>query len=423
MGMGPILLFDKSTLQSLSVDESVWFDALYYPNMTPLFFVETLADLEKGVGRRRTPEEVVGNLAEKTPTGGHINVYHETICVNELLGRDQVEMRGVPIVAGGRPVRAQGRRGMVFDESPERRALRRWEERKFLEVERQFARSWRQGLSGLNLQGLYRDGRTIIERLGRPKDLPAACNMAKALLEKPGSRYAHGVLESFRVPNGIRRAIVGRWRGLGGPSIRKYAPYTAHVATVDLFFCIALGADLISRDRPSNKIDIAYLYYLPFSMGFTSSDKLHARTAPLFMDPDEQVFVPGAELKADLATLDAHYSTLSDEVKARGVMSFAHYPPTDGDYLVSRLWDKLMAPGWRENATKPQKPRSRETDERLIEQMRAVEEAPSTAKDFDPADADAVIFTRMVPLRRGKWRLLPPEVEKAGQEREKNASS
>jgi len=40
------LLFDKSALQGLSLDESVWFDAFFYPNITPLFFVETLADLE-----------------------------------------------------------------------------------------------------------------------------------------------------------------------------------------------------------------------------------------------------------------------------------------------------------------------------------------------------------------------------------------
>ena len=48
-GVGPILLFDKSALQSLSVDEAVWLDTFYYPVITPLFFVETLADLEKEV--------------------------------------------------------------------------------------------------------------------------------------------------------------------------------------------------------------------------------------------------------------------------------------------------------------------------------------------------------------------------------------
>src|SRR3990170_1983424 len=111
--MGPILIFDKSTLQSLSLDEAVWLDAHYSANITPLFFVETLADLEKEMGGGRTSEQVVGNLAEKTPDGGQPNVHHVALCVNELLGIT-VEMRGVPVLAGGESVESEGRRGIVF---------------------------------------------------------------------------------------------------------------------------------------------------------------------------------------------------------------------------------------------------------------------------------------------------------------------
>ena len=42
--MGPITIFDKSALQSLSMDESVWLDAFFLVNVVPLFYVETLAD-------------------------------------------------------------------------------------------------------------------------------------------------------------------------------------------------------------------------------------------------------------------------------------------------------------------------------------------------------------------------------------------
>lgn len=123
--MGPTIIFDKSTLQGLSVDETVWLDAFYLPNITPLFFVETLADLEKEVGGGRTPEQVVGNLADKTPNQGRPNVHHVTLCTLELLGHT-VEMRHVPIIAGGKPVVSDGRRGIVFDEPPEMMALKRW---------------------------------------------------------------------------------------------------------------------------------------------------------------------------------------------------------------------------------------------------------------------------------------------------------
>jgi hypothetical protein len=47
MPQGPILIFDKSTLESLSVDEAVLMDNFYLSNITPIFFVECLADLEK----------------------------------------------------------------------------------------------------------------------------------------------------------------------------------------------------------------------------------------------------------------------------------------------------------------------------------------------------------------------------------------
>ena len=52
MSLGPILIFDKSTLQGLNVDEAVWLDNFFMANITPLFFIETLADLEKEVRNR-----------------------------------------------------------------------------------------------------------------------------------------------------------------------------------------------------------------------------------------------------------------------------------------------------------------------------------------------------------------------------------
>lgn len=42
--MGPITLFDKSFLQSLSTDESVWFDNFFYPVIAPLFCRDNSGD-------------------------------------------------------------------------------------------------------------------------------------------------------------------------------------------------------------------------------------------------------------------------------------------------------------------------------------------------------------------------------------------
>jgi hypothetical protein len=93
MGIGPITIFDKSALQMLTVDEACWLETHYLSNITPLFFVETLADLQKTAAKRRqTPEQVVRNLAEKTPPGASPNVHHTTLCRGELLGFSEVTM-------------------------------------------------------------------------------------------------------------------------------------------------------------------------------------------------------------------------------------------------------------------------------------------------------------------------------------------
>lgn len=102
MGMGPVLIFDKSTLQSLSTREAVWLDNFYLCNITPLFFIETLADIEKSVHRGRTPEQVVGNLAHKTPDyGSCVNAVHTYLLEGELSAGANVDMRY------GRPVRVR----------------------------------------------------------------------------------------------------------------------------------------------------------------------------------------------------------------------------------------------------------------------------------------------------------------------------
>ena len=62
--MGPATLFDKSFLQSLSLDEAVFFDHFFLPVISQLFYVETLADFEKRVREGRTPEQEVGIIAE-----------------------------------------------------------------------------------------------------------------------------------------------------------------------------------------------------------------------------------------------------------------------------------------------------------------------------------------------------------------------
>ena len=111
MSSGPITLFDKSALLSFSLGEAVWFDNFYAIIISPLFFVETLADLSKEVERGRTPEQVVGTTAAKTPeTGSVVNVDHSHLRLADLDGY-QIEMNRRPYKAGGRSFQVDGAEG------------------------------------------------------------------------------------------------------------------------------------------------------------------------------------------------------------------------------------------------------------------------------------------------------------------------
>lgn len=323
--MGPVLIFDKSSLQSLNPDEAVWLDHFFLTNITPVFYIETLADLEKEVRGGRTPEQVVGNLAYKTPDlNSKANVHHARLLEGELSGAAPLVPldRGVPVIGGAKHVRLESERGVYVEPSPEEEALARWQGGQFLDLERQQAKVWRRGLELISPEeqrkffaGWYGDRcpRTLAE---------VRAASAAAIDDDNSEQTLRFGLALLGVRSEVRQRALERWLDAGRPPLRTFAPYFRHVLGVEMFFYFGLAAGLIS-DRRTNHIDLAYLFYLPFCMVFTSNDALHAATVPLFLRPD-QTFVPGSELKADLAELDRHYATQPPELIERGSTSWPH---------------------------------------------------------------------------------------------------
>ena len=103
-------------------------------------------------------------------------------------------------------------------------------------------------------------------------------------------------LRILGVTERYRQQALKRWIRSGKPALVDYAPYTAFVVEVEVFFQIAVASDLISKEHASNRLDVAYLFYLPFCMMFVSNDLLHQRCAPLFLRLDQE-FVLGARSK------------------------------------------------------------------------------------------------------------------------------
>jgi hypothetical protein len=409
--MGPTLIFDKSFLQSINADESVWLDMFFSTNITPLFFIETLADLEKQVHKGRTPEQVVGNLATKTPDmDSRPNVHHRTMLTGELSGQATIDMHfGRPIVSGGTQTELDGQKGVVFEQTPEEEAFNRWQKGQFLDLERQQAKLWRRQLlliSPENQKAMF----SPWFQSAKPSNLAEVKQIADTFIDS--SDIERSLLFGLALlgiqPEG-QAIVISRWKTSGKRPVSEFAPYFRHVYGIELFFYLGLAANLISQ-RLTNKVDIAYLYYLPFCMVFTSNDKLHMATVPLFLQP-HQSFVSGFDLKDELGTLDRHFSALPEEVKRRGVHHFASQPPHDPAFLVARLWDRHMRPEWRDLKSTPDT-KSPTSAEMVAKINRAVVASRSGAnrstKESD--EMDYVITTHYVHKRKGKWNRFPPEV-------------
>lgn len=417
--MGPITLFDKSFLQSLSLDESVWFDHYFYSNICPLFYVETLADLAKTSLRdNRTGEEEVAIIAEKTPeVSGGSCTHHQELCIANLMGH-RLPFNGQIPVAGGRQVQsANGKHGVVFESSPEALAFSRWQKGKFHDVERESARGWRAMLTNLDLVATAINMRKLGINPQTCKSLEQAHSIASEIVKSRNKPFDQMTLlfDFVDIPQDMHVPIIKRWNLDRNRPLAEYAPYAAHVLCVEIFFQIALGANLIPSERASNRVDIGYLFYLPFCTLFTSSDKLHKKCAPLFMRPNQE-FVWGIDLKAELKRVNNYFSQLPENERDLGVLRLSKSPVGDNDSLMIQIWDRHL-PSWRKSNVIHDMP-NKESEKDIVQYLQGFNElssnyiaSPNTETDTDTFNPENLSINRMVRKKKGNWYQLPKDLQ------------
>jgi hypothetical protein len=401
--MGPIALFDKSFLQSIGTDEAVWFDHFFMPVICPVFYVETLGELAKESTKRGSPEVIVRDIANKFPEwAGSPCAFHTHLVINDLLGHHIGMNYQIPR-PGGRPVKS----GTVFDQTPEEQAFHRWHNGEFHEVERLAAAVWRKALGEMDLIAVAKEMRSLGFTPKACKTLHDAKAIADVLVngtDKPHARLALAT-QFFHIPQHLHAPIVQAWQSAGKRTLPEYAPYAAYALSVEMFFQVALGAGLIGGERPSNRTDIAYLFYLPFSMVFVSSDDLHRRTAQLFMRPD-QAFVWGIDLKPALKAINDHFLQLPEGEREKGISAFAHSPPAGN--LVAELWDRFMRKGSRGEEPIKMSP---EEEAQIVKRFKEFRKQPALGQGEITAEEDAemISVSRMVRKKRGNWWQLPKD--------------
>lgn len=413
--MGPILIFDKSALQSFGIEESVWLNNYFLSNITPLFYVETLTDLSLP-NPPKLPEQIISELAAKTPRALP-NVHHARLVLGNLRGIPVEIDRGRPIVDHGVIKRApNGKIGVHFNESPESKALSRWHKGEYKEVEREFAQRWRQALDALNFDSAISIVKNIVPTGEKLSNLEQIKSFVNKFIQGHSIELLYLALDFLEIDAHYRPEIIGRWKKLGEPAFSLFAPYAAYVFSIDLLFYLAASKSIIAKERTSNKVDLAYLYYLPFCHVFVSGDKLHAKTASLFLRND-QSFITAGRFKESLSKINQHYSQFRSEINKVGVIAYAPYPPLEIETSIHKLWD-YHCPSWRTSASKKQKAVDLpplKSDSELIKHLNEVQDKSKIVDQnilTNMDEADYATVSHMVPTQRGGWRTLPEGIEK-----------
>ncbi len=414
--LGPTTLFDKSFIQSLSLDESVWFDHFFITNVCPLFYVETLGDLAKHPPKGRTQQDEVRIIADKFPvTGSAPCPHHADLSLLNLLG-DEIPMRGQIPLQSARLVSVDGAPHVISEGSPVAQAFERWQRSDFESIERSVAAAWRNQLSQVDLSQsppLFKRWKPFQRRCASLEEAYAAAR-AFVSSRKPSYLRLEICLSLLQIPQRATPQVHARWAKLRYPTISHFAPYAAFQVSVIIFYHMSVQSGLIPPRQHWSLMDVAYLFYLPFCMLFVSSDKLHRTIAPYFLRDDQQ-FVWGPDLKSSLQELNIYYSQYPENEKERGLNAFAPTPPQKIQTLVSQLWDHHL-PRWREekeaSAHDNERPKLQDIKEK-IERMRQSPSISPSPGEFHVDDIKGLVIQRRVPKKKGAWYLVPKDLEQA----------
>jgi hypothetical protein len=365
------LIVDKSAFQGLSPQEAKWLFHHFRLNFPPVFFAEVLADLTKRIPTTSSPEGDVVALARKIVT----YAVHPNVAAMDIL---RAELQGHPI-----PLRAQivdqqaevfktpdGEKGILIDSTPIQELLERWAKGDFETAEKDFARVWREGISQIKLEELFRTVK--VSRQERVNSAVDVLSLVDGILSGRDYENFKHALEIVNAPPEQIEAAMGAWRRNGKPPIRLFIPYTFFTLRIELFFLIGLAHQVIST-RDTNRIDIEYLKYLPFTQVFCSSDKLHIDSAPDFL-MDHNQFIAGADLKVAMRQIADYWDQISEETRSLGTATYANVPPPELDNAVTRVFDFYM-PEWRTDANKPRPKISPEENARIMAEIRPMMEA------------------------------------------------
>lgn len=409
--MRPIALYDKSFIQSLNPKEAELFGCFFATNIPPVLIQEIGADLKKE--ETTEPTKYVSNIAIKLfEPNSHLNVDHRILCVSELAGNTvTLEYKPLSNYDYTNFVDHHGKIGTIIQRPEVVEKLERWSKGEFSKEDYNEAQEWRNLIDTIPKES--QSDLKLPNNIKTPEEAKeyTLWLMHNFYKNKNRGSMLRYTLDRFGVTTEHREIIMRRWKASGGLALVDFAPYTAYVILIELFFDIALAAKVFENikgwNRPTNRIDLVYLYYLPFTEIFISGDAIQRKIAELFIDNNNQEVIDSNSIKPDLTALVNYY--LNDpELETKGLFRLAEYPPLEGNFEICRIYDKFCK-GWRNHAANPV-PITPELQEHINKLVENAENSMSGLFQSSLEDQSTLIFKRHIQSpERGWGNLMKPE--------------
>ena len=370
--MGPFTQMDKSTIQGLSFDEYTSLCRYYYHVITPILLRELSSMLAKKDEDIEDLKKKVSLLAAKSTFGPvHLIPSAEKLAYRNLMG-EFVPMDGrLPIEGGTFYLTEDGSKGWVLDELPEVTLLKNWSNGIFKENDIETGREHRKIDSEIDLDKLCKDIAGDLVDLPKFKSLDELIHWIDDHFTQIGPQQLLLNAANFILrPEHIQPTLL-RWRAEGCPALDIFAPYSIYFYKVNLFYILGISFELIKKGKKSKThLDIQYVYYLPFSMVFTSGDKELRKIASFFLRKN-QSFISSSQLKNDTYLFEIFFKALSNKQREEFYLEYGPYPPLLQGCHTSKIWKKRMRSRPPKAGARP----SSEEEKRILEEFKKIQNA------------------------------------------------
>lgn len=335
--MGPILILDKSTFQSLNHQEIALLTRYFTINITQVLIIEIIADLKKGTESNLNEDEVVKIAKKAHPKDTAFNHYFREILVQDLLFGN-VDLKWAKVFVDAIPVKDNdGKIGYQVRTSAEDKAFNKWKKGEFDFSDEFLAKRWRELTGEIDLNELISNLKTNKFFEKKLRSLDEASEYLNSFLsdtDTDGDELLKILINDFSIEPEYATQIFYRWESNNFKRLKDFSRFGIFcLKTVTLFY-LALVNELITK-RPTNRVDLEYIFYLPFCNVFVSDDRFHRRIVPKVLLGYND-FIRGQELKEDL-------NRIADYIQQNKDQDYLRKPPKFSNSIVYNLWEKYTS--------------------------------------------------------------------------------